>query len=150
MNVIIKSNYFTILLPSLDIVFVIIAVINHMGSINSLTTWGQMIPAGGIDDFQVWRCHAEFCHLREQWGFGFLSPLTNEQVSDASHSWVGWENMWAPNPCFGHIWLLPVQCHKTHLYVCSLFPGTEAGEGTWLTRAASPGSSLWPKAEYFW
>lgn len=38
MNVIIKSNYFTIFLPSLDIVFVIIAVINHMVGINSLTT----------------------------------------------------------------------------------------------------------------
>lgn len=95
-NVIIKSNYFTILLPSLDIVFVIITVINHMVSINSLTTWGQMIPAGGIDDFQVWRCHVESCHLGEQQGFGFPSLLTNEQegkVSDASHSWAGSEDM---------------------------------------------------------
>lgn len=77
-NVIIKSNYFTILLPSLDIVFAIIAVINHMVSINSLTSWGQIIPAGGIDDFQVWRCHAESCHPQEWQGFGFLSPLTDE------------------------------------------------------------------------
>lgn len=95
-NVIIKSNYFTILLPSLDIVFAIITVINHMVSINSLTTWGQMIPAGGIDDFQVWRCHVESRHLREQQGFGFPSLLTNEQeskVSDASHSWAGSEDM---------------------------------------------------------
>lgn len=37
-DVIILSNYFTILLPSLDIVFVIIAVINPVVSINSLIT----------------------------------------------------------------------------------------------------------------
>lgn len=37
-NVIIKSNYFTILLPSLDIVLIIIAVINPVVSINSLIT----------------------------------------------------------------------------------------------------------------
>lgn len=71
-NVIMKSNYFTILLPSLDIVFVIIAVINHMVSINSLTTWGQMIPAGGIDDFHVWRCHAESCHPESSGGLALL------------------------------------------------------------------------------
>lgn len=103
-NVIIKSNYFTILLPSLDIVFAIIAVINHMVSINSLTTWGQIIPAGGIDDFQVWRCHAESHHPGEWHGFGSLSPLTDEQegkISDASHSWVGSEDVKAPHMCFG-------------------------------------------------
>lgn len=102
-NVIIKSNYFTILLPSLDIVFAIIAVINHMVNINSLTTWGQIIPAGGIDDFQVWRFHAESHHPREWQGFGSLSPLTDEQerkVSDASRSWVISEDMKTPNLCF--------------------------------------------------
>lgn len=37
-----------------------------------------MIPAGGIDDFQIWRCHAESHHPREQQRFVFLSPLTND------------------------------------------------------------------------
>lgn len=131
-NVIIKSNYFTILLPSLDIVFAIIVVINHMVSINSLTTWGQIIPAGGTDNFQVWRCRAESHHPREWQGFGSLSPLTDEQerkVLDALHSWVGSEDMKAPNLCFGwkkQICLLPLQCHKIHPCRLSLFRGSEA------------------------
>lgn len=154
-NVIIKSNYFTILLPSLDIVFAIIAVINHMVSINSLTTWGQIMPAGGIDDFRVSRCRAESHHPREWQGFGSLSSLTDEQegeVSDTSHNRVGSENMKAPNLCFGQkkqIYPLPLQCHKIH--PCDFFfvPREQGWTAGWFG-AASPGNSLWPKAGHFW
>ena len=76
-NVIIKSNYFTILLPSLDIVFVIIAVINLVVSINSLITWQHIIPAGGMEVSGSITKHS--VTLKEWWGFDCPSPLTNEQ-----------------------------------------------------------------------
>lgn len=91
-DVIILSNYFTILLPSLDIVFVIIAVINPVVSINSLITWRHIISAGGMEESGSITKHP--VTLKEWWGFDCPSTLTNEQKDKVLDSlrWAGGED----------------------------------------------------------